>query len=150
MGRALFVIGVLLLACFTILGGAIYLSREEDRVAVDAELAESITRAIAVAEDRGEDVDLTRLAPFAWDRVLVVGEDTPRELISEAIGEEFKGDLPYDAESGELFVFVLGQSLARFADYRGSGRFQGVERPIDTFERARAAFRVQDLVVRPR
>ena len=149
MGRALVLVGGALVACFLVLGLAIFLSREEDRIAVDSDLAENIARAIALSEDRDEPVELARLAPFAWDRVLIVAEDTPRESISEAIGTEFKGDLPYDAESGELFVFVRGRELARFADYRGLGRFEGVERPIAALERGDAVFEVEDLVVRP-
>ncbi len=149
MGRALAAVGVLLFVCFAILGAAIFFSREEDRIAVDADLAEDITRAIAVAEDRGEPVDLARLAPFAWDRVLVVAEDTPREEISAAIGSEFKGDLPYDAESQELFVFLRDGELVRFADYRGRGRFAGVEKPIARLTPEQAVFEVNDLVARP-
>jgi len=149
MGRALFAVGALLVGCFVVLGLTVFLTREEDRVAVDSELAESITRAIATAEQRGQPVDLSRLAPFGWDRVLIVAEDTSRGAISAAIGSEFKGDLPYDAESGELFVFVRGSALARFADYRGLGVFDGFERPIAAVERADARFDVRDLVVRP-
>jgi hypothetical protein len=147
--KALIGVGAALVLCFAVLGAAVFLTREEDRIAVDSDLAEDITRAIATSEDREEPVDLARLADFPWDRVLIVAEDTSREAISQEIGTEFKGDLPYDAESGEIFVFVRGRELARFADYRGLGRFEGIERPIASVQRADAVFDVQDLVVTP-
>ena len=149
MTKALIAVGAALVLCFVVLGVAVFVTREEDRIAVDSDLAENITRAIATAEQREEPVDLPRLAEFPWDRVLIVAEDTSREAISAELGTEFKGDLPYDAESGELFVFVDGKRLARFADYRGLGRFEGIERPIASVERADAVFSVRDLVVRP-
>lgn len=150
MGRALAAAAGLLVLCFAILGILVFATRQEDRVAVDSILAERITRAVAEAQQRGEDVELARYATFAWDEVLVVAADTPRSVISAELGFEFKGDLPYDAESGELFVFLNGGRLSRFADYRGSGAFAGLVRPIARLTAASAVFEVRDLVARPR
>ena len=150
MGRALAAVGGLLMLCFAILGGVIYLTRSEDRVAVDNLLAERLTRAVATAEERGEDVVLAELTPFRWERVLVAEPDTPAAEISKALGSEFKGDLNYSAESGELFVFVRDGELARFADYRGRGVFAGLDRPVAELRPGEAVFTVRDLVARPK
>ena len=148
MTRVLVAVGAALALCFAVLGLVVYLSRDEDRVAVDNLLAENLSRAIALAEANREDVDLSRLADFAWDRLLVVAPDTPREEISRALGTEFKGDLNYSAESQELLVFADGKRLARFADYRGRGRFEGFRTPVDELVREDAVLEVRDLVVR--
>ena len=147
MGRALVAVGAALLLCFATLGVVVFVTREEDRVAVDNLLAEDLSRAIALAEGRGDDIDLSQLADFSWDRVLIVAPDTPREEISRALGTEFTGDLNYSAESQELLVFADGKSLARFADYRGRGRFEGFAQPVDELMREDAVLVVRDLVV---
>jgi hypothetical protein len=149
MGRVLAAVGAALMLCFGIFGGVVYLTADEDTVAVDAVLAERITRAVAVAEQRGEPVDLARLAPFAWDRVIIYPPGTPKHLVDAALGFEFKGDLKYTVESSEVFVFVDGGQLARFADYRGRRRFEGLGRPVDELQRDRAVFEVRDGVARP-
>ena len=148
MGRALIAIGAALAVAFLGFGLVVYLTRQEDRVAVDNMLAEDITRAIQLSEDQREDVDLRRLAPFAWDRVLVVEPGTSRDAVSQALGTEYKGDLPFGS-SGTVFVFARGKALARFADYRGRATFTGFERPLDVLPRARAVLRVRNLVVSP-
>jgi hypothetical protein len=74
--------------------------------------------------------------------------DPPRQEISEALGSEFNGDLPFGS-SGELFVFAEGDSLVRFADYRGRATFEGFERPVDELARAEAVLRVRRGVVSP-
>jgi hypothetical protein len=150
MGRALAAVGAALVICLGIFGGVVYLTAEEDTVAVDAVLAERITRAVAMAEQRGEDVDLARLAPFAWDRVVIYPPGTPKHLVDAEVGFDFKGDLQYTAESSEVFVFVDNGQLARFADYRGRRSFEGLDRPIDQLPRERAVFVVRDGVARPR
>ena len=150
MGRVLVAIGGALVLCFVVLGAVVYLTRDEDTVAVDAVLAERITRAVAEAEQRGEDVDLARLTPFEWDRVVVFKPRTPDAVVDRALGFEFTGDLPYDVESSEVFVFVDGTRLARFADYRGRGAFEGLERPVDELTPQEAVFEVRDLVATPR
>lgn len=149
MGRALGAIGGLLVLCLAILGIVVFASRDEDRVAVDSVLAEALTRAIAEAEQLGERVEVDRYADFPWDELLLVAKGTPRSLISRELGFEFRGDLPYDAESGELFVFLDDGGLRRFADYRGRGTFVDVDRPIAHFTPDTAVFEVRDLVVRP-
>jgi hypothetical protein len=126
----------------------VFLTRSEDRVAVDNLLAENLTRAIAVSEEQGSDVDLRRVADFPWDRVLVVAPGTPRDAISDALGSEYKGDLPFGS-FGQVFVFARGDRVARIADYRGRGTFSGFERPLDELPRERAVLRVRDLVVSP-
>src|SRR5215212_9913833 len=101
MGRALVAVGAALLLCFAVLGAVIYFTRDEDTVAVDSVLAESLTKAIAQSQERGDLVDLSALTDFPWDRVVVYRPGTPNDEVSRALGFEFKGDLPYDAESSE-------------------------------------------------
>jgi hypothetical protein len=149
MGRALVAVGVALGLCFAVLGAVIYFTRDEDTVAVDAALAERITKAVALAEQRGETVDLAQLARFDWDRVIVFKPRTPKAVVDRALGFQFKGDLPYDAESSEVFAFVSDSRLARFADYRGRGAFEGLRRPVDELTPQQAVFEVRDLVARP-
>jgi len=149
MGRALAAVGGLLVLCFAILGVAIFITREEDRVAVDQVLAEDIARAITLNDNAPDPLELDVVTKFDWDELLVVAPDTPFERISEALGFEFKGDLRYDAESQELFVFVRNGRLARFADYRGRGTFEGLERPVDRFTPETARFSVQRLRIAP-
>jgi hypothetical protein len=143
MARALIAVGALLAVAFGVLLLVVYVTREEDRVAVDDILALELTRAIG----SGGRVDLRRLARGDWDRVLVVAPGTPRETISEALGSEFNGDLPFGS-TGELFVFAAGDSLVRFADYRGRATFEGFEEPVDELPRADAVLEVDEGVVR--
>ncbi len=149
MGKALIAVGTFLVLCFAILGGIIFFTRDEDTFAVDALLAERLSRAVAEAEQRGEDVDLRLLADFDFDRVLIYAPDTPRAEVSRALGFEFKGELRYTAESSEVFVFTRRGRFVRFADYRGRGRFAGLQRPIAELSAGDAVFRVRDLVARP-
>jgi hypothetical protein len=148
MTRALIAVGALLAVAFAGLGLVVYLNREEDRVAVDNVLALELTRAIGVADQDGEDVDLTRLADGDWDRVFVAVPGTPREDVSEALGSPYKGDLPF-GRTGQLFVFARGNELVRFADYRGRATFTGFERPLDVVPRDRAVLAVRNGVVSP-
>jgi hypothetical protein len=149
MGRALVAVGTALVLCFAIFGAVVYFTRSEDTVAVDAALAQRLTKAVAESEQRGEPVDLAALTPFPWDRVVVFRPRTPKAVVDRALGFEFKGDLPYDAESAEVFAFVDGGRLARFADYRGRGAFEGLRRPTDTLTPSEAVFEVRNLVARP-
>jgi len=148
MSRALTAVGALLVLCLLILGLAVYLGRDEDNVAVDNLLAEDITRAIGTAEERGEDVDLGRIANFEWDELLVAERDVTRAQLSRELGRPWKGELEF--RTGELLIFLRDGAVTRFADYRGEGRFEGVERPFARFDRDAAVFRVRDLVIRPR
>lgn len=149
MGKALIAVGTFLALCFAIFGGVVYVTRDEDTFAVDAQLSERITRAVAEAGQRGEDVDLRTLTGFDFDRVLIYDPDTPRADVSRALGFEFRGDLRYTAESSEIFVFTNRGKFVRFADYRGRGRFDGLERPFASLTANDAVFRVRDLVATP-
>jgi hypothetical protein len=148
VARALVAVGTLLVLLIGGLTLVVFVTRDEDNVAVDNLLAEDVTRAIALAErDSDGQVDLTRLARFRWDEVLVVARDTPDSAISERLGYEWKGLLEF--RTGELLIFLDGGDVARFADYRGDGRFSGFETPIATLPRSEAVLRVRDLVVSP-
>ena len=149
MGRALLAVGGLLVLCFTVLGVAVFATREEDRVAVDQILAEEISRQLALADGMPDPVELDVVTEFEWDELVIVAEDTARADIDAELGFEFKGDLTYDAESQDLFVFVRDGRLARFADYRGRFRFEGIERPFARFTPRDAVFRVGGGTVRP-
>lgn len=144
MARALIAVGALLGVAFAVLLAVVFANRDEDRVAVDNVLALELTRAIG-SSDR---VDLRALAPFAWDRVLVIAPGTPREDVSAALGTPYKGDLPYGS-GGQVFVFARGDALARIADYRGRSTFAGFERPLAELPRADAVMAVRDGVVSP-
>ena len=148
MGKALIAVGAALVLLIGGLTLVVFVTRDEDNVAVDNLLAENVTRAIALAErDSDGQVDLTRLARFRWDELLVVARGTPDSAISERLGHEWKGLLEF--RTGELLIFLDGGDVARFADYRGDGRFSGFETPIATLARADAVLRVRDLVVSP-
>jgi hypothetical protein len=150
MTRALIAVGALLTTAFIILGLVVYLTRSEDRVTADNTLAENLTRAIQVSDTEAGDgtVDLRRIAPFRWDRVLVVQPGTAREDISAELGSEYRGMLPFGS-TGEVFVFARGKTIARIADYRGRGTFSGFERPLDVLPRADAVLDVSELVISP-
>jgi hypothetical protein len=127
---------------------AVYFTRDEDTIAVDSLLAEDITRAVALARPPSDArVDLTRLARFEWDEVLVVAPGTPAHTISRRLGHPWKADVP--SQAGELLIFVRDGRVARFADYRGAGRFAGFATPIDALPRAHAVLRVRYLVISP-
>jgi predicted outer membrane lipoprotein len=147
MARALIAVGALLAVAFAVLLAVVFESRDEDRVAVDNVLALELTRAIGTAGD-GDRVDLRALAPFDWDRVLVVAPGTARDAVSAAVGAPYLGDLPYGS-SGPVFVFARGDRLARFADYRGRATFSGFERPLDELARADAELVVRGGIVTP-
>ncbi len=149
MSRALAAIGALLALAFVVLGAAVYLTRSEDRIAVDNLLAEDISRAFGTAEERNADIDLGRVADdFEWDELLMVRRGTPRKAISRELGREWKGDVGF--QTGDLLIFLDGGEPARFADYRGEGRFVGVQRPFARFRRPQAVFTVDALAIRPR
>jgi hypothetical protein len=147
MTRALTAVGVVLALLIGGLGLAVYLTRDEDYIAVDNLLAERITRAIGTAQERGVDVDLAREAPFAWDRVLLVARGVEPDAISRRLGYGWNGRIGF--QTGELMLFLLRGRVVRFADYRGEGRFAGFERPFASIPRDRAVWRVRGLVVRP-
>ena len=141
--RALIAVAAALVLLIGGLGLAVFVTRDEDSIAVDSPLSENLTRAIGT-RDR---VSLPELAPFDWDEVLVVARGTPREAVSQRLGYEWTGD--GDLDLGAQLIFLDGARVARFADYRGLGRFEGFERPIDSLPRDEAVLRVSDLVVSP-
>ena len=148
MTRALIAVGALLALAFAGFGAVVFFTRQEDRVAVDNVLALQLTKAIGTADEQSGRVDLRRLAGGDWDRVLVVAPGTDRDVVSEALGSEYKGDLPFGSQ-GQLFVFARGSNLVRFADYRGRATFTGFERPLDVVPRDRAVLAVRNGVVSP-
>jgi len=150
MTRALIAVGALLTTAFIVFGLVVFLTRSEDRVSADNTLAETLTRAIQVSDTEGGDgrVDLRRVAPFRWDRVLVIQPGTARDAVSAALGSEYRGMLPFGS-TGEVFVFARGKAIARIADYRGRGTFSGFERPLDVLPRADAVLSVDELVISP-
>jgi hypothetical protein len=148
MGRALVAVGALLALAFIGFGLVVYLSRDEDLVAVDNLLSERLTRSFQLAEERREDVDLARETDFPWNRLLLVEPGTPIARISRALGSRFAGSESFSG--GELLVFARGSRMVRYADYRGRGVFARVPRPVGELSRAEAVFRVRDLVIFPR
>jgi hypothetical protein len=149
VGKALIAVGTFLTVCFLIFGGVVYFTRDEDTYAVDAALSERITKAVAEAQQRREDVDLRALTGFDFDRVLIFPPGTPRDAVSRRLGFEFRGELRYTAESSEIFVFTNNGAFVRFADYRGRGRFEGLQTPFTSLTANDAVFRVRDGVIRP-
>jgi hypothetical protein len=148
MGRVLAIVAAGLAVCIAGLLLAVYLSRDEDNIQADNLLAENFTKAVRLAEPNDEDVDLRTLAPFAWDRVLLVDAGTSRAAISRRLGREWTGIDTVDG--GDLLIFLDGSQVARFADYRGNGRFAGFSRPFASVPRERAVFSVRSMVIRPK
>jgi hypothetical protein len=146
MGRVLALVGVLLALAIGGLALAVYLSRDENNLAIDNLLSERFSRAVALA-DNGDRVDLGSLAQFRWNRVLIVAVGTPRAAISRRIGYRWNGIT--GLQTGDLLLFERGQRVVRFADYRGEGRFAGISRPFAELPRRRAVFVVRNLVMRP-
>ena len=148
MGKALIVVGTVLALFMVVFGGAVYLTRDEDTYAVDSDLSEKISQAVAEAGQTGDVVDLRALTGFDFDEVLIFDRKTARAAISKQLGFTFKGELRYTAESTEMFVFTNNRRFVRFADYRGRARFEGLTRPFTTLTANDAVFRVEDGVVR--
>ena len=148
MARALTAVGAALVLALLVLGTVIYVNRDEKGIAVDNLLAEDISRAIGTAEDRGADVDLGRVAKFEWDELVIAERDATRAQLTRELGFAWEGDLEF--RTGDILIFLRRGRLARFADYRGEGHFEGIERPFARFDRGDAVFRVRSLVIRPR
>lgn len=147
MTRALIGIGGLLVVCFAILGLTVYLTRTEDRIAVDNLLAEDLSRAVGTAQaDNQGRVELTRVADFGWEEVLLVEAGTPRAAISRELGYEWKGDVNFGVVPILIFLDGAGR-VERFADYRGEGVFEGFETPFDRLPRPDSSLRVSNLVI---
>ncbi len=149
MGKALIAVGTFLALCFAVFGGVVYFTRDEDTIAVDSGLSERISRAVVEADQGDRPLDLRSVVPFDFDQVLIFEPGEPRAAISRELGFEFLGELRYTAESSEIFVFSNRGGFVRFADYRGRGRFEGLERPFARLTANDAVFEVDDGVVRP-
>ena len=145
MTRALIVVGAVLVLCIGgLVAAAVFLSPEKQTIAVDNLLAEDFSRAVA----RGGELRMERLADdFDWDRLLIVERGTGRDAVSAVVGTEFTGEVNF--QTGDLIVFLDGKRVARFADYRGEGSFEGFKRPIAEVLRSEAVFDVRGLVIRP-
>jgi polyphosphate kinase 2 (PPK2 family) len=93
---------------------------------VDNLLAEDLSRAVATAEEEsGGTVDVGELAPFAWDRLLLVARGTPDAAIDERLGGQWSADP--GVAFGELLVLLdEAGSVVRFFDYRGEGALRGL------------------------
>lgn len=149
MARALIAVGAALALFIGGLALAVFLTRDEDNVQVDNLLSERFTRDVASASADGTDLVLAEIAPFDWARVLIVARGTPDEEISRALGYEWTGVLGF--EVGEKLILLdRDGEVARFLDYRGEGRFAGVETPIAELAREDAVFRVRRLVITPK
>ena len=149
MGRALIAVGSFLALCFVVFGGVVYFTRDENTVAVDSLLSERISREVLVADQSDDPLDLRAVVDFDFDRVLIFQPGASKDAISEQLGFEFLGELRYTAESSEIFVFTNRGAFVRFADYRGRGRFEGLERPFAYLTANEAVFEVEGNVARP-
>jgi hypothetical protein len=148
MARALIAVGAALALLIGGLALAVFLTRDEDNVQVDNLLSERFTREVATASTNGTDLDLAAIAPFEWARVLVIEPGTSDAEISRALGYEWTGVLGF--ETGEKLILLDGDGeVVRFFDYRGEGRFTGLDEPIAKLARDDAVFRVRRLVITP-
>ena len=149
MTRALIAVGAALALLVGGLALAVFLTRDEDGIQVDNLLSENFTREVASADANGTDLDLAEIAPFEWSRVLVIQPGTPDAEISRRLGYEWTGVLGF--ETGEKLILLKRDGrVSRFLDYRGNGRFGGVEKPIAELSRDDAVFRVDRLVITPK
>jgi hypothetical protein len=129
-GRVFALVAGGLALCIALLLLAVYVTRDEDNIQADNLLAERFTREIALAPVNNNGiVDLREVAPFEWDRVLLVQAGTPRAEISKRLGREWTGIDTVDG--GDLLIFLKDDKVVRFADYRGNLLFTGFQRPFD-------------------
>lgn len=129
MGRVLALVSGGLVFFLLLLAGAVYFTRDEDNFQSDNLLAEDFTLAVNQAAQEGGRLDLRSIASFPYDKVLLVQPGTPRDAISERLGREWTGIDTVDG--GDLLIFLRDDEVVRFTDYRGTGRFEGFERPFD-------------------
>ena len=149
MTRALIAVGAALALLVGGLALAVFLTRDEDGIQVDNLLSEDFTRQVASADTNGTDLDLGAIAPFEWSRVLVIQPGTSDAEISRRLGYEWTGVLGF--ETGEKLILLdRDGKVARFFDYRGEGRFTGVQTPIAEIARDDAVFTVRNLEIAPK
>jgi hypothetical protein len=149
MARALIAVGTALALLVGGLALAVYLTRDEDNIQVDNLLSERFTREVATASANRTDLDLRAIAPFDWERVLIVARGTPDAEISRRLGYEWTGTLGFETGSKLILLDEEGR-VARFFDYRGEGAFAGIETPIAELARDQAVFRVRSLQITPK
>src|SRR6478735_12693586 len=129
-GRIFALVAGGLALCIALLLLAVFVTRDEDNIQADNLLAERFTREIALAPENNDGlVDLREVAPFEWDRVLLVQAGTSRAAISQRLGREWTGIDTVDG--GDLLIFLKDGEVVRFADYRGNLAFTGFQRPFD-------------------
>src|SRR4051794_32775481 len=143
MGRVFALVAGALALCIAGLLLAVYVTRDEDNLQADNLLAERLTLAVARASREDGTVDLREVAPFEWDRALLVANGTSRAEISRRLGREWTGIDTVDG--GDLLIFLVGDEVVRFADYRGNGHFAGFPRP---FAELPPVLHVDGLVIR--
>jgi len=149
MARALIAVGAALALLIAGLALAVFLTRDEDNIQVDNLLSERFTREVATASANGTDLDLAQVAPFEWARVLVIEPGTDDGEISRALGYEWTGVLGF--ETGEKLILLDREGeVERFFDYRGEGRFSGLDTPVAELAREDAVFRVRRLEITPK
>ena len=149
MTRALIAVGTALALLIGGLALAVFLTRDEDNVQVDNLLSERFTREVATASANGTDLDLAQIAPFEWARVLVIEPGTSDAEISRALGYEWTGVLGF--ETGEKLILLDDDGeVERFFDYRGEGRFSGLDTPVAEIARDDAIFQVRRLEITPK
>jgi len=145
MGWVLALVSAGLVFFMVALLAAVYFTRDEDNFQADNLLAEEFTKEVArVSQEGGGELNLRDVASFPWDRALLVAPGTPREAISRRLGREWTGIDTVDG--GDLLIFLRGDEVVRFADYRGNGRFEGFSRP---FAELPPVLNVDALVIRP-
>jgi hypothetical protein len=149
MARALIAVGAALAVLVAGLALAIFLTRDEDNVQVDNLLSERFTREVASASANGTELDLAAVAPFPWAKVLIVQRGTPDAEISRKLGYEWTGVLGFETGEKVILLDRDGQ-VERFFDYRGEGRFTGIETPIAELARDEAVFLVRRLEITPK
>jgi hypothetical protein len=151
MGRVLGLVAAGLAFCFAVLVVVVVVTRDPNRRQSDILVSENFTKAVTTTQDPENGthglVRLADVAPFDWDRVLLVAPGTPRGAISRRLGLQWTAIDTIDG--GEELIFLRDGEVVRFADYRGNGRFAGFPEPFAELPRSRAVFVVKDLVIRP-
>jgi hypothetical protein len=152
MGRVLALVAAGLALCIAVLIVAVVVTRDRSRPQSDILVSENLTKAVTTTQDPENGthgvVRLADVAPFDWDRVLLIAPGTRRAAISRRLGRAWTGIDTVDG--GEALIFLHDGKVVRFADYRGNGRFAGFPEPVAELPRSRAVFVVRDLVIRPR
>ena len=81
-------------------------------------------------------MDLREVANFdVGSRAARAAGDARATRSRDRLGREWTGIDTVDG--GDLLIFLRDDEVVRFADYRGTGRFEGFERPFDELPRRR-------------